>query len=453
MASQSTVWAVLTKWKMRDSNGMQCQRCLPTCGHVSGGKNHFQYALTRCFLPPSIQMILKQKSVRKEDHPEMPKRMHLTTLNGRSLRPVIHRQKCFGLIGARNICEVYGDENHFSAGHGDTTMAALFDMTETRFDIEASADHTMDEGLPAAIPFLPDNVVHHQGGALITGMDGELVWLDSDFKPITEVNVPFPMRIHQASISDGHLFATWLDRELLLANMAAIPVNHIASGTSRAEFRTSFGVSVPAHHPAGNSWSHSLDAEPLALASEKKTIVFVLYRRGLYSISTNAEERWRMPSPEWSYPRKRPRNDEIVALHIEGESFIITSRGGRAQRRSLETGLLLEEFILEKIEAPVEHHFKFGGHDLICSTNGEVTWLENQEVVHQIKLSGPVQHASWDARINGWRIAGWREECLVAKDRVERNETREIPMHVHPVGTGALLLFNDGQWGNSALES
>ena len=129
MASQSTVWAVLTKWKMRDSNGMQCQRCLPACGHVSGGKNHFQYALTRCFLPPSIQMILKQKSVRKEDHPEMPKRMRLTTLNGRSLRPVIHRQKCFGLIGARNICKVYGDENHFSAGHGDTTMAALFDMT------------------------------------------------------------------------------------------------------------------------------------------------------------------------------------------------------------------------------------------------------------------------------------------------------------------------------------
>jgi len=397
-------------------------------------------------------MILKQKSIRKEHHPEMVKGKHSTALNGLCFHPIIHREESFGLIGARNICQINGDENHFIGGHGNTTMATLFDMTETRFDIEASGQQTMDEGLPAAIPFLPDKVVHHQSGVLISGMDGELVWLDSEFKPITEVKVPFPMRIHQASVSDGHLFATWLDRELLLANMAAIPVNHIASGTSRAELRTSIGVSVP-HHPAGNSWSHSLDAEPLALASEKKAIVFVLYRRGLYSISTNAEERWRMPSPEWSYPKKRPRNDEVVALHIEGDAFLITSRGGRAQRRSLETGLLLEEFILEKIEAPVEHHFKSGIHDLICSTNGEVTWLENQQVVHQIKLSGPVQHASWDARINGWRIAGWREECLVAKDRVERNETREIPVHIHPVGTGALLLFNDGQWGNSALES
>ena len=80
----------------------------------------------------------------------------------------------------------------------------------------------MDEGLPPRIPFLPDLVVHHEDGVLVTGMDGEILWLDDDMHPLTEVKCPHPMRLRQVSIADGQLYATWLDRELLLACMGNI---------------------------------------------------------------------------------------------------------------------------------------------------------------------------------------------------------------------------------------
>ena len=90
----------------------------------------------------------------------------------------------------------------------------------------------MDEGLPKAIPFLPDVVVEHNEGVLVSGMDGEMLWLDSTLEATGSVNTPYPMRIRHASISHGHLYATWLDRELMYACMASIPVGSELNGNS-----------------------------------------------------------------------------------------------------------------------------------------------------------------------------------------------------------------------------
>ena len=86
------------------------------------------------------------------------------------------------------------------------------------------------------------------------------------------------MRVRQATITDGHLIATWLDRELL-ACMGAMPVGTAEEGKQRSELRTSIG-SQTIHYPAGNTWAHALDAEPMALATDGTTVVFDLYRRG-----------------------------------------------------------------------------------------------------------------------------------------------------------------------------
>jgi hypothetical protein len=310
----------------------------------------------------------------------------------------------------------------------------------------------MDEGLPPRIPFLPDLVLHHSRGAVVTGMEGEVLWLDRDMNPVSKVAVPFPVRVHRAAISQGHLYAMWLDRELLLAHMGSLPIGSSETGIGRDVLRTSLHASVT-HRPAGHTWSHTLDAEPMALAAQDDTLVFALYRRGLYCTSTDAAERWRRPPPNWTYPRKRPRNGEIISIHIDGDHFIIASRGGRVQRRFLGTGNVSEEYLLPGVEGPIEHYFQNEGHELVTGPNGEVLWFKGQRLVQKVQLSGPVQYAVWDQRLEGWRLAGWREEVVLSAHQTARRPTNEIPIHVCPMGSGALVLFNDGSWQNSLFES
>ncbi len=321
-------------------------------------------------------------------------------------------------------------------------------MTQTSIHIPVRRFPIMDADLPPPIPFLPDLVVHHDEGVMVSGMEGELLWLDQEMKPLTEVKCPHPMRMRQASISQGQLIATWLDRELLVACMASMPVGTAEEGKKRSEIRTSIGTRTN-HYPAGTTWAHALDAEPMALVSNEDSVVFDLYNRGMYKIGIGAEEHWRMPPSDWGYPKKRPRNEEVVALHLEENHFLITSKGGRVQRRSLETGQLVEEFLLEGVEAPLEHHFVHGGQHLACSATGRVTWSYNNEVKHHLQLSGPVQNATWDSKIEGWRIAGWREEVVISDRVVDRRATKELPVHICPVVRSALVLFNDGSWETS----
>ena len=106
-------------------------------------------------------------------------------------------------------------------------------------------------------------------------------WLDAAMHPLGPVSTPHPMRVRQGVITDGHLIATWLDRELMLACMGAILVGGTAeNGEQRSELRTSIG-SRTIHYPAGHAWAHALDAEPMALATNGDIVVFDLYRRGL----------------------------------------------------------------------------------------------------------------------------------------------------------------------------
>ena len=70
-------------------------------------------------------------------------------------------------------------------------------------------------------------------------------------------------------------------------------------------------------------------------------------------------------------------------------------------------------------------------------------------MIKQAHLSGPVQDASWDSKLKGWRIAGWREEVVVSEAMVDRRETSELPVHIVPRENGALVLYNDGSWDSS----
>ena len=311
----------------------------------------------------------------------------------------------------------------------------------------------MDEGLPATIPFLPRCFLSHDKGYLVIGMDGEFLRLDDEYQIIEHAATPFPMRVSHAVHVGDYLFATWIDGELMLARMGSMNLNKAPEeGPKRAELRTSNG-NASQYHPKGNRWSHVLNAEPLALAANESALVFNLWKRGLYALDHDANELWRQQVPEWNYTKRRPRNEEILAIHIHEDELTITSRGGRAQRRSLSTGEVLEEYILNGPEAPLEHHFRHENQHLICSTQGELCWLEDNTVVQRIQLKGPVQGAIWDSYARGWRLAGWREEVIISNQKIEQHVCQEIPVHIQPVKGGAMILFNNGTWLNSHFES
>ena len=311
----------------------------------------------------------------------------------------------------------------------------------------------MDEGLPATIPFLPRCFLSHDKGYLVIGMDGEFLRLDDEYQIIENAATPFPMRVSHAVHVGDYLFATWIDSELMLARMGSMNLNKAPEeGPKRAELRTSNG-NASQYHPKGNRWSHVLNAEPLALAANESALVFNLWKRGLYALDHDANELWRQQVPEWNYTKRRPRNEEILAIHLHEDELTITSRGGRAQRRSLSTGEVLEEYILNGPEAPLEHHFRHENQHLICSTQGELCWLEDNTVVQRIQLKGPVQGAIWDSYVRGWRLAGWREEVIISNQKIEQHACQEIPVHIQPVKGGAMILFNNGTWLNSHFES
>ena len=437
---------------MRHTNWVEGQGWFPAGGDVPRWKDDFRDRFTRCILPTLVKVVFKQQTVGKVEHSDMVQGIGRIPLNGGYLLPCTQFPENISLIRAGDVLLIHSDENNTLSAHVQISGGSYFEMTQTSIHIPAASSGIMDEGLPPAIPFLPDLIVQHEGGTLITGMDGEVLWLDQAMMPKTEVSIPHPMRIRQAVISEGQLLATWLDRELLLACMGAMPVGTAENGKQRSELRTSIGTRT-SHYPAGTTWAHALDAEPMAMGGRGDVLVFDLYRRGIYSIGTNAQEHWRMPPAEWGYPKKRPRNEETIALHVHNETYTLTSRGGRIQRRSLDTGHLIEEHLIDGVEAPIEHHFNHEGEDLMCSSTGTVSWLQNGEMVQQVQLSGPVQGAVWDVEFNGWRIAGWREEVVISPHHLDRRATRELPIHIHPVSGGAFVLFNDGTWASSPFEN
>ena len=72
-------------------------------------------------------------------------------------------------------------------------------------------------------------------------------------------------------------------------------------------------------------------------------------------------------------------------------------------------------------------------------------------VVQQAQLSGPLQDATWDEQLNGWRVAGWREEVVVSPTILARRAPDDLPVHIVPTGAGALVLYNDGSWEQSSF--
>ena len=298
-------------------------------------------------------------------------------------------------------------------------------------------------GIPEQLDFTPKQVLKYQEGYVIVGVDGELQKISLDGKTLGAPVKPFPTPIRDAVIIENTLILTWLDQELLLARMAAIDLdNDFQTGVNRSELRVRRTIDNSIH-PAGNRWSHVLDAEPISLTSNSDSFTFILWKKGVYNLSIDAHEIWRSAEPFWNKLKKLPRAMEAVATSCDEEVFEIWSKGGGLIRYNLSNGEIIEQKVLE-IDGYLEKVFKCGKHYLLLLNNSTVALYEDDTIQLMAKLSGPITYAEWSDKDNGWHIAGWREIAFISTHSHHRNSLDEIAIFIDS-STG-IYLFNDGTW-------
>jgi len=255
----------------------------------------------------------------------------------------------------------------------------------------------------------PWKVFSFQGEDVIIDVDGGI-----SHKGITAH--PFPCEITNAVWCNAGLVATWVDHELRLARMALIDFqNELEEGISRSELRLrNDNVKV-----AGSSWSHSLDAEPIAMVSNGNYIIFALYTRGVYCIDVDSTELWRQPLIG-SEESKIPNSNSIAEITVDDEIVTIWTRGGRYRTLSVNTGDVLAEKSLP-VECDIESVFSSHDRFLISSKDGWVWELIDDNITVARKLRGTIQDAIYHD--DEWRIISWREDILLSnQETVLRDE-------------------------------
>lgn len=309
--------------------------------------------------------------------------------------------------------------------------------------------------LPPPTHMPPAFLLSQQNGKhLLIGVDGELVWLDEELKASGQVCSVFPTPITLATQCGDVMVGTWVDHGMMTARLAALDLTNVfAKGVSREELRRSF-PSQRGHslHVSGADWSHSLDAEPMAICSEDDHIAFALWKRGVYCIRTDSSEIWRRENPTWEKLSNLPRGGEVVAMNMVDEGVILWSRGGGWVRFEIGDGEMTESGVLELPEPldSVFHHAEGGW--LLCA--GEIVARLSDLNANPIlaKVSGAVGDAAWDEEILSWRLTGWREDIQLGDDAVKRTSRPDLGVRLILHEQRWLVLDNRGYWSTHLSE-
>tara|TARA_B100001564_G_scaffold256799_1_gene218671 strand:+ start:603 stop:1535 length:933 start_codon:yes stop_codon:yes gene_type:complete len=298
-------------------------------------------------------------------------------------------------------------------------------------------------GIPSNLEFTPMKVLKYEGGYLVIGVDGELQKISTEGNLIGNPTKPFPTPISHAIIIDNMLIATWLDQELMLARMSALDLSEeFKQGVNRGDLRVRQTIDKSIH-PAGNKWSHVLDSEPLSMSSNDNSFTFVLWRKGIYNLGSDALENWRSAEAHWPSLKKIPRAMETVATTCDDTFFEIWSKGGGMIRYDINNGNIITEKIFD-IDGYLQQVYKYMDNYLLLVNNSTILLLKDDNVTMTAILSGPIKHAEWSENDSGWHIAGWRELAFLSMEKQSRTAIQEIAVFID--AESGIYLCNDGKW-------
>lgn len=301
----------------------------------------------------------------------------------------------------------------------------------------------MASELPASLDFTPKQIIEWNEGFIAIGIDGELQKLDSNYVQINKPINPFPTPIRNSTIIESKMIVTWIDSELMLARMASFDLTQdFIQGVERSELRVRRTLDR-AIHPAGNIWSHVLDAEPLAIDSRNSSFTFVLWRKGIYNMTKDAHEKWRSEEPSWNKLSKYPRAEETVNVIMNDDFVEIWSRGGGVNRYDHENGNLIEQKIIE-IDGFLLNVYIHSKNYLLQLNDGYIALFDGENILLKAKLSGPISDAYWSENRQGWYISGWREIIFLSKNEYQRKELVELPVYYDH--KRKIALCNDSNW-------
>ncbi len=301
------------------------------------------------------------------------------------------------------------------------------------------------------LPFHPAQILKWDEGYIAISIDGDFLQLDTDLQQISEMRKPFPCPVKHCVLLEKQLITTWVDHELMVARMGSFKLDDgFVTGPERGELRTRRYVDS-AVHPSGAFWSHSLDAEPLVLCSNAKQFVFILWKKGIYSMGVDAGEHWRNPEPKWKDLERLPHAEVVISASIQGSTLHVWSRGSGHNQYNLENGQLLDSQILE-FDGILNSVYSFEENHLLCYESGDVVWHRTDAPQVHLKLKGPVQHAIWSSQHDAWHIAGWREEVLLSETNKERHVIDDLPVQILNYNDSSLLLMNNGAFVESSFQ-
>ena len=127
-------------------------------------------------------------------------------------------------------------------------------------------------------PTPPRFLLANGGRTVFIDTEGGMCLLHPErFSALDPIRNPFPGDITNAVLlGDDLLIATWVEREISLARLAALDLSQpIEDGVELPDLRTAIeSGKIDHYHVGGATWSHILDAEPLALCTYKEDLIF-----------------------------------------------------------------------------------------------------------------------------------------------------------------------------------
>ncbi len=276
----------------------------------------------------------------------------------------------------------------------------------------------------------PWKVLPYSEGHIVIDVDGGMSRLGDD-----TIHRPFPISLTNAVIIDDILVGTWVDHELRLARMAALDLNSdFQKGPTRGDLRAKGNSSY--HQVAGALWSHTVESEPLAICANDEMIVFALWKRGIYAIDKEANELWRIASPEFEEISKLPRGSEIIAITIDDTVNLWTRGGGYAQI-SCKDGSQIEKNCLD-IKGNITQVFRGDVH-LLCTSDGEI-WAYDGDLPQQIAIiDKPIRDAVFDET---WRFLTWEGDLIL--EPLQKNSRDDLPVQLLKQGDDWMVIDNQG---------